>query len=92
MQARILKPTKSSMQSGDGNDKWQIQFIRPDDSRYRESLMARTSSNDMMSELNLEFSNLEAAEEFAKSRNIQYEIIKPKSRKIPKKSYASNFV
>lgn len=92
MQARILKPTKSAMQSGDGDDKWQIKFVRPEDSRYREHFSARTSSNDMMNELTLEFSTLEAAEEFATSRNIQYEVIKPKLRKIPKKSYASNFM
>jgi hypothetical protein len=92
MQVRILKPTKSAMQSGDGAGKWHIQFIRPGDARYREELMARTSSNDMMNEVSLEFASLEAAEEFAKTRNFEYEIIMPKQRKVPKKTYASNFV
>lgn len=91
MLARISNPTKSSMQSGDGEGKWLLEFIRNDESRFRESLMARTSSKDMMSEVKIYFKSLEEAENFAKKQHYNYEIVKPKKRKLIKRSYADNF-
>ena len=91
MQVRISQPTKSAMQSGDGDGKWHLEFVRPSNSRYREELMARTSSRNMMSEVNLSFNSLEDAEKFAKDHNYNYEIIKPKKRRLIKQSYADNF-
>lgn len=91
MQAIISKPTKSAMQSGDGNAKWQLSFVRQQGSRYREKLMARTTSNDMMNEVRIYFNTLEEAEKFAKEHNYSYEIIKPQKRKLIKQTYADNF-
>lgn len=87
----ISKPTRSAMQSGDGDDKWFISHILPDCSRFREDLMARTSSKHMMGEVNLSFNSLEEAEKFAKEHNYEYEIIKPKQRRLIKRAYADNF-
>lgn len=92
MKVIISKPTKSAMQSGDGGDKWQINFIRPVNSRYREEMMARTSSNNMLNEICLSFNNLEEAERFAKDHNYEYEIVVPKARRLIKRSYADNFI
>lgn len=80
------------MQSGDGEGKWILQFIRPIKSRFREELMARTSSSNMMSEVELEFDSLEQAESFAKKKKYEYEIIQPKKRRLIKRSYTDNFV
>lgn len=91
MRVRISKPTKSAMQSGDGNDKWQLSFVRQQGSLHREQLMARNTSNDMMNEVKLYFNTLEEAEKFAKERNYHYEVIKPQKRKIIKQAYADNF-
>ena len=54
--------------------------------------MGWESSNDTLSELNLEFSSKELAIEYAKKNKIDIEIIEPKKRKIVKKSYADNFL
>jgi len=92
MQVRIFKPVKSAMQSGDGSDKWVLEFVRIQKNRFKENLMGRTSSKDMMSEVTLKFQTLEEAKAYAASKHYTVDIIKPKERKFIKKSYASNFM
>ena len=89
--AKIYKPTKSAMQSGNRNTKkWILEFdtlntgINP--------LMGWESSKDTMSEIKLEFSTMEQAITYAKKNNIDYYIIEPQKRKIIKKSYTDNFL
>jgi len=91
MQVRISKPAKSAMQSSDGEIRWQLEFIKKPDRRFKESLMGRTSSSDMSTEIKISFNTAEEAITFAEKKGYQYEIIKPKEAKIPKKSYTSNF-
>ena len=88
--AKIYKPSKSAMQSGNKNsNKWIIEFIT--DRPGINPLMGWESSSDTYSELNLEFKTKELAIEYAKKNKIDYELIEPKTRKINKKSYADNF-
>ena len=54
--------------------------------------MGWESSDDTLSELNLEFPSKELALEYAKRNKINVEIKEPKRRKIVKKSYADNFL
>ena len=89
--AKIYKPTKTAMQSGERNTKnWLLEFdtqntgINP--------LMGWETSNDTMSEVKLEFSTKEQAIYFAKKNNINYYIVEPQERKIIKKSYSDNFL
>ena len=89
--AKIYKPTKTAMQSGNRNTKnWLLEFdtlntgINP--------LMGWETSNDTMSEVKLEFSTKEQAINFAKKSNINYYIVEPQERKIIKKSYSDNFL
>jgi hypothetical protein len=91
MQVRISQPAKSSTQSGGGREYWQLEFVKQSKKRFKEPLMGRTSSSDMSNEIKIKFDSLEEAIEFAKKGFYQYEVIKPKSAIIPKKSYASNF-
>ncbi len=89
--AKIYIPNKSPMQSGRGKSyKWVLEFETRDPTR--NPLMGWESSNDTLSELNLEFSTKELAIEYAKKNKIEVEIIEPKKRKIVKKSYANNFL
>ena len=89
--AKIYIPNKSPMQSGRGkSNKWILEFETRDPTR--NPLMGWESSNDTLSELNLEFSTKELAIEYAKKNKIEVEIIEPKKRKIVKKSYADNFL
>ncbi len=79
------------MQSGRGKSlKWILEFETSDPTT--NPLMGWESSNDTMSELNLEFSTKELALEYAKKNKIDVEIKEPKRRKIIKKSYADNFL
>ena len=89
--AKIYKPSKTAMQSGERNTKkWILEFdtlntgINP--------LMGWESSRDTMSEVKLEFSTKEQAINFAKKNNIIYYIVEPQERKIIKKSYSDNFL
>ena len=89
--AKIYKPTKTAMQSGERNTKnWLLEFdtlntgINP--------LMGWETSRDTMSEVKLEFSSKEQAINYAKKNNIDYYVIEPQKRKIIKKSYADNFL
>jgi NADH dehydrogenase (ubiquinone) Fe-S protein 4 len=88
--AKIYKPSKSVMQSGNKKfDKWIIEFIT--DCPGINPLMGWESSTDTYSELKLEFKNKDLAIEYAKKNKIDFELIDAKKRKIVKKSYADNF-
>ena len=91
MQVRIFKPAKSSMQSGDGNGKWLLEFVKSPHGRFNEELMGRTSCSDMMSEVKISFRDLNEAIAYAKEKDYVIEVIQPKTRKLIKKSYTSNF-
>ena len=89
--AKIFKPSKTAMQSGERNTKkWILEFdtlntgINP--------LMGWETSKDTMSEVKLEFSTKDQAINYARSNNIDYYIIEPHKRKIIKKSYSDNFL
>ena len=84
-------PNKSPMQSGLGKTaKWLLQFETRDPTT--NPLMGWESSDDTLSELDLEFSSKELALDYAKKNKIEVEIIEPKKRKVVKKSYADNFL
>ena len=79
------------MQSGFKKyNKWVLEFITKQTSI--NPLMGWESSDDTLSELNLQFASKELAIEYAKKNKINYEIIEPKKRKLVKKSYADNFL
>ncbi len=89
--AKIYKPSKTAMQSGERNTKkWILEFdtlntgINP--------LMGWETSKDTMSEVKLEFSTKDQAINYARKNNIDYYIIEPQKRKIIKKSYSDNFL
>ena len=88
--AIIYKPSKTPMQSGTKKfNKWLLKFNTKDTGI--NPLMGWESSNDTLSELNLEFGSKDLAIEYAKKNNIKYELIESKHRKTVKKSYADNF-
>ena len=89
--AKIYKPTKTAMQSGERNTKkWLLEFDTLNTGV--DPLMGWESSKDTMSEVKLEFSTKEQAVNYAKKNNISYYIIDPQKRNIIKKSYTDNFL
>ena len=79
------------MQSGTAkSNKWILEFITKDPTI--NPLMCWESSSDTLTELKLEFSSKELAINYAKKKNIDFDLIEPKKRKTVKKSYADNFL
>ena len=89
--AIIYIPNKSPMQSGLAKtNNWILEFKTKDPTT--NPLMGWESSNDTLTELKLEFSSKELAVNYAKKKNIDYELIESRKRKTIKKSYADNFL
>lgn len=89
--AKIYKPAKTAMQSGERNTKkWVLEFDTLNKSV--DPLMGWESSRDTMSEVKLEFDSKEQAIQYAKKNNYDYYVIESQKRKIIKKSYSDNFL
>jgi len=89
--AKIYIPTKTAMQSGLGkNNKWLLEFYT--DNKTLNPLMGWETSSNTLSEVKLEFISKDEAINYAKTNNIDYDLIEPKKRKFVKKSYADNFI
>ena len=91
MQARIYRPAKSAMQSGQFLSKRWILEFKHDGSREIDPIMGWTGSSDMYQEVKMKFSSKEKAIAFAKKNYIPYEVHEPNERVIRPKSYADNF-
>src|SRR5262245_7144214 len=91
MTARIYKPAKTAMQSGQAKTKDWVLDYEPEEPRVVESLMGWTSSGDMKSQLRLRFASKEEAVAYCERHGIPYQIqdAKPAARK--GLSYADNF-
>ena len=80
MRAKIFQPARSSMSSGMANTrKWILEFDRAG-ARDLDPLMGWTSSSDMQTQVQLEFSSREDALEYAKSKGIEVAISDPNKR------------
>jgi hypothetical protein len=93
MRARIYQPAKTAMQSGTAKAKgWVLQFV-PASARQVDPLMGWTSSDDMNSQVHLQFETREAAEAYAKAQGIDYVVAEAKARKpvIRPGGYGDNF-
>lgn len=91
MGARIYKPAKTAMQSGEARTKeWVVEFF-PASAPTVEPLMGWTSSSDTQSQVRLEFDSKEDAIAYATRNGLAYTVSEPKPREPIKKSYADNF-
>ncbi|MCC6863491.1 MAG: ETC complex I subunit [Rhodobacteraceae bacterium] len=93
MRARIFQPARTTMQSGTAKIKgWVFEFI-PAMSKDVDPLMGWTSSNDTQAQVRLRFDTREAAEAYANSRGIEFDVQEPKTRKpmIRPHGYGENF-
>ena len=93
MRARIYQPAKTAMQSGTAKTKgWVLEFA-PASAREVDPLMGWTSSDDTQAQVKLRFDTREAAEAYATSKGLEFEVIEPKARKpvIRARGYGENF-
>jgi hypothetical protein len=91
MFARIYRPAKTAMQSGQANVKrWVLEFEPEAPSRI-EPLMGWVSSTDTRSQVRLSFDTREQAVAYARAAGIPHRLAAPKERRRKTKSYAENF-
>lgn len=93
MRARIFKPAKSAMSSGQAKTReWVLEYA-PAEARSIDPLMGWTSSSDMNSQVRLRFDSCEAAQDYAKGHGIEAVVTKPKTRKpnVRPGGYGDNF-
>ena len=90
MAARISKPARTAMQSGQAKTKdWLVEF--EPESREIEPLMGWTSSADTRPQVRLYFASREDAVAYCEQRGIAYQVEEPKEPTRRKMSYSDNF-
>jgi hypothetical protein len=92
MTARIYKPARTAMQSGNAKTKEWVLDFEPEQPRVVEPLMGWTSSGDMKQQLQLFFQTKEEAIAYCEREGIAYQVFDstvPSRR--PRIAYADNF-
>ena len=95
MNARIYRASKTAMQSGRNSkvsrgNNWVLEFprkgtVRPD------NLVGWQSSSDTARQVKMRFPDKQAAIAYAEARNITFQVIEPKLRRLRPRSYSDNF-
>ena len=91
MTARIYKPARTAMQSGQAKTKeWTLDY-EPEQPRAVEPLMGWTSSGDMRQQVRLRFDTKEEAVAYAERSGVAYRVEEPKPVTTKILSYSDNF-
>ena len=91
MLAKIYRPTKNAMQSGQGaSRRWVLEF-EPSVAPPPEMLMGWTSSADTNEQVRLYFDTKDQAIAFARRHAIPHQVSEPVETKRVIKAYADNF-
>jgi hypothetical protein len=91
MTARIYRPARTAMQSGDGKtQRWLLEFA-PEQARTIDPLMGWTSSGDMRQQIKLWFDSKEEALAYAGRNGLAAQVEEPKEPKRRTISYSDNF-
>ena len=91
MTARIYRPAKTAMQSGNANTKEWVLDFEPEEARTVEPLMGWTSSSDMRQQLRLRFDSKDEALAYCERHGVAYQVFEPKDPARRTVSYADNF-
>lgn len=91
MPARIYRPAKTAMQSGQARTKeWVIEHEKTV-AKAIDPLMGWAGSSDTQAQINLSFDTLDEAVAYAERNGLAYRVDNPKARKPVRKSYSDNF-
>ena len=92
MTARIYKPARTAMQSGQAKtSRWLLEFD-PETRREVEPLMGWTSSSDMNQQVRLWFGSSEEAVAYAQKNGLAYRVEEPAEKAArPGAAYSDNF-
>jgi len=91
MVARIYKPARTAMQSGQAKIREWLLVYEPEVARQIEPLMGWTASSDMKQQLRLSFASQEEAVAYAERHAIPFRVFEPKEPARRKIAYADNF-
>ncbi len=91
MTARIYRPAKTAMQSGQARTKQWVLEHEPAAPRVVDPLMGWTGSTDTRAQVTLSFDTLEEATAYAEKHGLAYRVESPSPRKPVRKSYSDNF-
>jgi len=91
MTARIYKPTRNAMQSGQARTKSWVLEYEPERPRTVEPLMGYTSTTDMLQQVRLSFDTREEAVAYAARHGIPARVIEPQEKSVKRMSYSDNF-
>lgn len=89
MQVKIYKPIKFATKSVNSTSNLVLELTLYN--RFKEFLIGKTSSNDMMSEIKIRFPSYQESVAFAEKNNYDYDIIEPQRPRLINKSYVHNF-
>ncbi len=90
-EARIYRPAKTAMQSGQaGTRRWVLEF-EPSAAQERDALMGWAGSRDTLGQVRMNFATAEEAVAFAEKHGLAYRVLAPRTRRVRPKSYADNF-
>ena len=84
MTARIYKPAKTAMQSGQAKTKDWVLDYEPEEPRVVESLMGWTSFGRHEEQLRLQFATKEEAVAYAERHGIPYQVFEAKPGAAPR--------
>ncbi len=91
MVARIYRPARTAMSSGQARThRWTLEY-EPESPKTIEPLMGYTSSDDMKSQIRLFFETKEAAIAYAERNSIAYQAFEPRDHGRSSISYSDNF-
>ncbi len=93
MQARIYRPTRTAMSSGQAKThEWVLEYTA-DSARAVDPLMGWTSSTDTQSQIRMQFATKKDAVDYARDHGIETVVQDPKERKpmIRAGGYGENF-
>ena len=93
MRARIYRPARTAMSSGNAKTHdWVLEFV-PETPREIDPLTGWTGSRDTQAQVKLHFESQEEAEDYARDSGIEYVLLRPQSRKANLRpgGYGENF-
>ena len=91
MRARIYIPPKNAMQSGRANTlQWVLEYELASPHRP-DPLMGWASTDDTLSQVQLEFETKEQAVAYAQQKGIDYQLFEPAPTSHKAKAYSDNF-
>jgi hypothetical protein len=93
MRVRIYKPARNAMQSGVARTREWVLVFPAADTREIDPLMGWTSSDDTQSQVRLRFATREQAEDYAREKGLDFEVVEPHSRaaNVRPRGYGENF-